>query len=155
MAAEYKVKATSFFNDNIVPEGTVIQFDGEPGDNLEPLNDEARAAVAAAAERRAQKAAAIKSALAGSIDPANAETIQRLITEVQGFAGRLAAAEARVANVEAASSPDLSGYATKAGVETVRGDVGELDQGLMLLTGRVAEVEGVIASLAEIGRAHV
>lgn len=148
MAAQYKTKSPAFINDTMVAEGTVIEFLGEPGDNLEPMNDEARAAVEAAAAKRAAKAAAIKSALSGTLDGATAETVQTLITEVQNFAGRMAAAEARIAGVEAKAAPDLTGFATKADVEAVKTDVSELDQGLTLVSGRVADVEGVLNTLA-------
>lgn len=140
--ARYKTKSQSFINDTLVPADTEVDFDGEPGDNLEPVDDAAKEAVAAAAARRESKAAAIKSALQGTIDPANAETIQNLITQVQDFAGRLAAAEARVAAAEAATKPDLSQYA-------MRSDVSELDAGMNLLSSRIAEVEGVQEALAK------
>lgn len=148
MAAQYKTKSPAFINDTMVAEGTVIEFLGEPGDNLEPMNDEARAAVEAAAAKRAAKAAAIKSALSGTLDGATAETVQTLITEVQNFAGRMAAAEARIAGVEAKAAPDLTGFATKADVQAVKTDVSELDQGLALVSDRVADVEGVLNTLA-------
>ena len=146
--ARYKVKSKSFIDDRIVEAGTEIEFDGEPGENLEPVDDAAKAAVEAAAERRAAKAEAIKSAVAGTLDPQTADTVQQLIASVQGFAGRLAAVEARTANVEAAATPDLSAYATKADVEAVRADVGELDTGLTMVSGRVSEVEGTLTALA-------
>lgn len=139
--ARYKVKAKSFIDDRLVEEGTEIEYAGEPGENLEPLDDAANAAVAAAAARRAAKADAIKSALAGTIDPKTAENVQTLIGEVQAFASRLAAIEARIAQVEGAARPDLTPYA-------LRTDVSELDAGLTLISGRVAEVEGTLAALA-------
>jgi hypothetical protein len=148
MAAEYKTKSPAFINDTMVPAGTTINFEGEPGDNLEPLNDEAHAAFATAAARRAEKAQAIKSAIAGTIDPATADSVAALIDQVRDFAVRLAAAEARVATVEAKSAPDLSAYATKADVDAVKADAAELDQGLTLVSSRVSEVEGVLGSLA-------
>lgn len=139
--AKYKTKSQSFINDTLVPADVEVDFDGEPGENLEPVDDAAKEAVATAAARREAKAAAIKSALQGTIDPANAETIQNLITQVQDFAGRLAAAEARVAQVEGATKPDLTPYAQRT-------DVTELDAGMNILAARVSEVEGTLNALA-------
>lgn len=143
--ARYKLKARSFINDTLVEEGTEVEFAGEPGENMEPVDEAAHAAVAAAAERRAAKAAAIKGALQGVIDPANAEAIQNLIGQVQAFASAVAGFEARIAAVEAlakAAAPDLSGFAKQS-------DVSELDAGMNLMAGRLAEVEGVLAELAK------
>lgn len=44
----YRVLAKSFINNGIVEEGAEVVFHGEPGENLEPLND---AAVKAKTER--------------------------------------------------------------------------------------------------------
>lgn len=35
--AQYKVLQKSFINNNIVEEGEIIEYDGKPGTNLEPM----------------------------------------------------------------------------------------------------------------------
>jgi hypothetical protein len=38
----YRVNRTSYINNALVVEGDEVQYDGEPGDNLEPINDPAK-----------------------------------------------------------------------------------------------------------------
>lgn len=35
--AQYKVLQKSFINNNIVEEGDIVEYDGKPGTNLEPM----------------------------------------------------------------------------------------------------------------------
>jgi hypothetical protein len=35
--AQYKVLQKSFINNNIVEEGEIVEYDGKPGTNLEPM----------------------------------------------------------------------------------------------------------------------
>lgn len=44
--AKYRVLRLSHIHNNLWPEGSEIEYDGEPGSALEPLNDAARAAKA-------------------------------------------------------------------------------------------------------------
>lgn len=44
---QYRVKTRSFFEPYTVEAGAVIEYEGVPGDHLEPLNDEAKAALEA------------------------------------------------------------------------------------------------------------
>lgn len=46
--AKYKVLRQSYINDQIVEEGAEVFYDGVPGSALEPINDAANAAKAAA-----------------------------------------------------------------------------------------------------------
>jgi hypothetical protein len=43
--AQYKVLERSFINNMAYDEGAIIEFDGEPGDNLEPVDEPAKKAV--------------------------------------------------------------------------------------------------------------
>ena len=38
---EYRLKEPSFFAPNLLPKGSTIRYDGEPGNHLEPLNEAA------------------------------------------------------------------------------------------------------------------
>lgn len=42
---KYRVLEKSFINDGLVEEGTIVDFDGVPGPNLEAIDAEAEAAV--------------------------------------------------------------------------------------------------------------
>lgn len=46
--AKYRVTRLSHIHNNLWPEGSEIEYDGEPGTALEPLNDAARSAKAKA-----------------------------------------------------------------------------------------------------------
>ncbi|ROU17796.1 hypothetical protein EB837_02960 [Kluyvera ascorbata] len=46
--AKYRVLRLSHIHNNLWPEGSEIEYDGEPGSALEPLNDAARSAKAKA-----------------------------------------------------------------------------------------------------------
>lgn len=46
--AKYRVLRLSHIHNNLWPEGSEIEYDGEPGTALEPLNDAARSAKAKA-----------------------------------------------------------------------------------------------------------
>ncbi|EDH3765361.1 hypothetical protein GDA03_18265 [Salmonella enterica subsp. enterica] len=46
--AKYRVLRLSHIHNNLWPEGSEVEYDGEPGTALEPLNDAARAAKAKA-----------------------------------------------------------------------------------------------------------
>ena len=40
--AQYKVLQKSFINNNIVEEGEIVEYDGKPGTNLEPMQNPMR-----------------------------------------------------------------------------------------------------------------
>lgn len=42
--AKYRVKRLSHIHNNLWPEGSEVEYEGEPGSALEPLNDAAKAA---------------------------------------------------------------------------------------------------------------
>jgi hypothetical protein len=42
--AKYRVKEKSFINNVLVEEGAIVEYDGEPSDNLEPVSKRAKAA---------------------------------------------------------------------------------------------------------------
>ncbi len=48
--AKYRVKVPSFINHSLVNEGDIIEFDGIPGDNLEPVDKAAEKAAKDAAK---------------------------------------------------------------------------------------------------------
>lgn len=68
----YKVTALSYLNDRLVQEGETVEYDGLPGSNLEPLDDEGRARKAKAYAARgttATEAARLRGVLiAGGAD---------------------------------------------------------------------------------------
>lgn len=139
--AKYKVKAQSFINDTLVAAGSEIEFAGEPGDNLEPLDDAAKVAVEAAALRREQKAVAIAAGASGVMNKDTADQLASIISQLSIVAGNVAGLSARVDALQAVATPDLSKFAAAS-------DVAELDAGLQLVAGRVDEVEGTLAALA-------
>lgn len=49
--AKYRVLRLSHIHNNLWPEGSEIEYDGEPGSALEPLNDAAKAAKKAVEEK--------------------------------------------------------------------------------------------------------
>ena len=63
--AQYRVLKDSFIGNSLVKEGDVVDYDGTPGDNLEPVDKAAKAAakiaakIAAQGEADAQAAAAL------------------------------------------------------------------------------------------------
>lgn len=61
---QYRVLQTSFIGNRLVQEGDVIDFDGEPSDNLEPMDKAAKKAAAAAntPEAQAEAIARLKAA---------------------------------------------------------------------------------------------
>lgn len=50
--AQYRVLSLSHIHNNLWPEGSVIEYDGEPGSALEPINEAAEKAKAAALKKR-------------------------------------------------------------------------------------------------------
>lgn len=144
----YKVLTKSFINDQLMEKGREVEFAGEPGDNLEPLDDAARAAVAAARQRRADKAAALAVGASAHASKEQLAQMASLIDRVAAVEKRatdaLASFEARLAAFEATvgPAPDLSGFAKAS-------DVTELDAGLQIVSGRVDEIEGTLAELAK------
>ena len=61
--AKYRVLRLSHIHNNLWPEGSEVEYDGEPGSALEPLNDAAKAA---------KKKAERKGAVTGAVTPAAA-----------------------------------------------------------------------------------
>ncbi|EMF0895821.1 hypothetical protein V2F24_002432 [Enterobacter hormaechei] len=53
--AKYRVLRLSHIHNNLWPEGSEIEYDGEPGSALEPLNDAAVKAKKDAAKKRGEK----------------------------------------------------------------------------------------------------
>ena len=45
--AKYRLNQTAWINETLLEPGTEIDFDGQPGPHMEPLDDEAREALAA------------------------------------------------------------------------------------------------------------
>lgn len=53
--AKYRVLRLSHIHNNLWPEGSEIEYDGEPGSALEPLNDAAVKAKKDVAKKRGEK----------------------------------------------------------------------------------------------------
>lgn len=71
--AKYRVLTKSFINNAIVEEGTIIEFDGAPSDNMEPMDKPAEKAAAEAATADLEAIARQKAAAAGA-DPDEVDT---------------------------------------------------------------------------------
>ncbi|TXH12892.1 MAG: hypothetical protein E6R03_12195 [Hyphomicrobiaceae bacterium] len=143
--ARYKALGRAFINDVLVEAGTEIEFDGEPGDNLEPVDDAAHDAVEVARKRRSEKAAALATGVGGIVT----EEMQKLLSSVSdglsALRGEFISIASRVAALESApagASVDTSAFAAKS-------DVDELDAGLQIFGGRLDEIEGVLAALSK------
>ena len=54
--AQYRVLKDSFIGNSLVKEGDVVDYDGTPGDNLEPVDKAAKAAAKVAAKAEADAA---------------------------------------------------------------------------------------------------
>lgn len=61
--ARYRVLRLSHIHNNLWPEGTEVEYDGEPGTALEPLNDAAKAAKAKAKHKGDTPAAVVETKL--------------------------------------------------------------------------------------------
>lgn len=59
--AKYRVRRLSHIHNNLWPEGSEVEYDGEPGTALEPLNDAAKAAKAKAKHKGETPAAVVES----------------------------------------------------------------------------------------------
>lgn len=70
--AKYRVTATSFIGNTIVREDEVVEYDGTPGDNLEPIDPPAKSKKKSAATAEADSAERQAEAVAGR-DPNAAE----------------------------------------------------------------------------------
>lgn len=73
--AKYRVLEKSFINNSLVDEGTIVEFDGVPSANLEPLDTAAVAAVESpeAAHANADSLARMQEAAKGVDAPALTE----------------------------------------------------------------------------------
>lgn len=136
----YQVATEFFYGDRLYKAGEEVSFPGVPGDNLVPLDDAAKAAVAAAVTRRAEQAAIVVSKGSGI-----GEETEALI---RALVGRVAALESTQA------APDLSAYVRHTDIAPIselisalRADVEEHDVGLTLIQDRLVEVEGLLATL--------
>jgi hypothetical protein len=64
--AKYRVLTTSFINNALVHEGTVVDFDGVPSSNLEPMDRPAETATEQSASANTDSAARMVAAAAGA-----------------------------------------------------------------------------------------
>ena len=64
--AKYRVLTKSFINNALVEEGAVVEYDGAPSDNLEPMDKPAEAAAAQAATADVDSIARQRAAAAGA-----------------------------------------------------------------------------------------
>lgn len=142
--ARYKVLIKSFINDQLVEPGAEIEYDGEPGEALEPLDDAAKAAVAAAEERRATKAKVIAAGIEKTGNEELTALVSKAVDDIAALGRTVSTFDDRLKAVEAAAGTtiDTSGFAAKS-------DVDELDAGMQIISGRVDEVEGVLNALAK------
>lgn len=68
--AKYRVLRLSHINNNLWPEGSEVEYDGEPGSALEPLNDAAKAAKQKAEKKgKAQASDAVTSVVPNPSNP--------------------------------------------------------------------------------------
>lgn len=86
---KYRVLELSFINERLVQPGEEIDFNGDPGSNLEPLCDEGRAAVVAYAEKE-------KTRVAKMIDQYGPASGQSGIADLGEFVKQLAQANAEL-----------------------------------------------------------
>lgn len=70
----YRVTAESFIHNALVPEGAEIEFMGQPGSALEPLNDAAKKAKAEAAKKGA-------TLVTGAVVDAHEGDVEKLVRE--------------------------------------------------------------------------
>jgi len=70
----YRVTEESFIHNALIPAGTEIEFTGQPGSALEPLNDAAKAAKVAAAKKGA-------TLVTGDVVDAHAGDVEALVKE--------------------------------------------------------------------------
>lgn len=54
--AKYRILRLSFIGNQLLDEGTEVEYDGEPGSALEPINDAAKAAKKKAEQKRGKSA---------------------------------------------------------------------------------------------------
>jgi len=71
--AKYRVITKSFINNSLVDEGTVVDFDGVPSDNLEPLDSDAISAAQQSNDANVEAIARQKAAAVGG-DPNSVDT---------------------------------------------------------------------------------
>lgn len=99
-----KLDGTQIPTHGFISIGTELEFDGRPGDNLKPLNDEARAAKAAEDARRAKL---VEEAKTGK--PMIDASMVDLIAKVAGAAAKEAVAAALAERDEQAAEPARRG----------------------------------------------
>lgn len=91
--AKYRVLVTSFINNALVAEDTVIEYDGVPHENLEPLDAPAQAAAELTAQADLEAIARQKAAAAGA-SPDEVDTAAATSAAAKAAADSLAAAPA-------------------------------------------------------------
>lgn len=126
--AKFKCVQVSFRNDRIIPVGEIVDSDVALGDNYEPIDDEAKALVAAAqavAEVQAERIAAGLGAAASD----------GVVTAVKALEATVTAAVARIATIE-------------ANVASVPKDIEELDAGVQMALDRLDKVEATLKAAA-------
>lgn len=116
--AKYRVLAKSFIGNTLVEEGTVVDYDGEPGPNLEPMDKQATKAAKDAGGAEARNAERLANAgktgdpnvaVAGSVE---ADDLAR--QQAAANSGFPDAAAAEAAAAQAAGAPDAAGAADLA-----------------------------------------
>lgn len=135
--AQYRVVSEFFYEGTLYKSGAIVDYTGIPGENLEPLDDAARAAVAAAEQRRAERMAALRAPVAAGMG----EEAQKLLASLIERVGALEAANA----ARPAINPDafVSEEEFVAFKARVMEDIDELDRGVTLIHDRVAELENL------------
>lgn len=126
--AKFKAKETTFYDGRLIPAGEVFDYVGEPGDNLEPVDDAARAMFEEAAARRRVEAQRLAR---GAVSEGVAVDSSALELKVEQAVGRVNAVEA----------------SAKAAADKAVADISELDAAVAAL---VAKVNGIAAELAAV-----
>lgn len=89
--AKYRVKTLSFINNRLCNEGEVVDYDGIPSDNLEPMDAAGEAAASKTAAAAAEDIARQKAAAVGA-DPDLAENVALVSAAATAAAGAIASA---------------------------------------------------------------
>lgn len=79
--AKYRVLRLSFIGNQLLDEGAEVEYDGEPGSALEPLNDAAEAAKKKAMKKHGHSAYDVKPATGNVLDGGSTEVSSGAISD--------------------------------------------------------------------------
>lgn len=128
---KFRAKATTFYDGRLISAGEEFEYSGEPGDNLEPVDDAARSVYEEAAAKRRVEAERIKRSIADAV-PGVAFDSTALELKIEQAIGRVNAVEA----------------SAKAAAEKAVADIAELDAGLSAVSTKLDALAAQFAALA-------